>query len=55
MAKNKVQYQGERILRIEAYIRYVAVTKDESQCRYGAFYKAIRLEWHQHLGYKHKT
>jgi len=42
MAKKKVQDQGERILRIEAYIRYAAMTKDEAQRRYGAFYEAIK-------------
>ena len=41
MAKKKVQDQGERILRIEAYIRYAAMTKDEAQRRYWAFYEAI--------------
>ena len=27
----------------EAYIRYAAVTKDEAQRRYGAFYEAIKI------------
>jgi len=44
MAKKKVQDQGERILRIEAYIRYAAMTKNEAQRRYGAYYEAIRLK-----------
>ena len=43
MAKKKVQDQGERILRIEAYIRYAAMTKDEAQRRYGTFYEAVNL------------
>jgi len=30
MAKKKVQDQGERILRIEAYLSYAAMTKDEA-------------------------
>jgi len=44
MAKKKVQDQGERILRIEAYIRYAAMTKNEAQRRYGAYYEDIRLK-----------
>ena len=41
MAK-KVQDQGERILRNEAYLLCAAKTKDEAQQRYGAFYEAIK-------------
>ena len=44
MAKKKVQDQGERILRIEAYIRYAAMTKDEAQRRYWTFYEAINFD-----------
>ena len=43
MAKKKVPDQRERILRIEAYIRYAAMTKDEAWRRYGAFYEAVIL------------
>jgi len=44
MAKKKVQDQGERILRIEAYIRYASMTKDEAQRRDWTFYEAIIFE-----------
>ena len=51
MAKKKVQDQGERFLRIEAYIRYAAMTKDEAWRRYWAFYEAIKSSkfFPQHL------
>ena len=53
MAKKKVQDQGKRILRIEAFIRYASMTKDESQRRYGAFYEAIKKEIrHEAFGWK---
>ena len=41
MAKKKVQDQGERVLRSEEYLSYAAMTKDEAQRRYWAFYEAI--------------
>ena len=43
MAKKKVQDQGERILRSEAYFSYAAMTKDEAQRRYWTFYEAINF------------
>ena len=44
MAKKKVQDQGEQILRIEAYLSYAAMTKDEAQRRYWTFYEAINFD-----------
>ena len=41
MAKKKVQDQGERLLRNEAYFAYAVQTKDEAQRRYRAFCEAI--------------
>jgi len=43
MAKKKIQDQGERILRKEAYITYAAMTKNEAQRRYGTFCEAINI------------
>jgi len=41
MAKKKIQDQGERVLRSEAYDQYAATTKNEAQRRYWIFYEAI--------------
>jgi hypothetical protein len=41
MAKEKVHMQGVRILRNEAYLWYVAMTKDETQRRRWTFYEAV--------------
>jgi len=35
--------QGAQILRSEAYLRYVATTKDEAQRRRWTFYEAVNI------------
>ena len=44
MAKKKVQDQGAQILSVRRTFGYAAMTKDEAQRRYWAFYEAIKVD-----------